>query len=306
MRTLRGLIQIVITPFNGEGALDIRSLERLTADAVESGASALTVLGVSSEAALLSEDERRSVVTVVNNVVGGELPIVIGITSDEEGLVTQRAREAQEAGAAAIMLAPPVAGVAVERYTAAEDAAPGLPLILQDLPLLGHPKLSAADIAEIARAAPAITAAYHEDAPTPPKIAELATLAPDLDQVGGLGGLWLPWELRAGATAVMTGFAVPAPLAGVVREALAGNWERSDALHARLLPAIVWEAQPVIGLAHRKAMLVERGVIATPVVRVPTPPLPHAAQEAATLWRALERLDVAAAPNAEERGIGGR
>ena len=110
MRTLRGLIQIVITPFNGEGALDIRSLERLTADAVESGASALTVLGVSSEAALLSEDERRSVVTVVNNVVGGELPIVIGITSDEEGLVTQRAREAQEAGAAAIMLAPPVAG----------------------------------------------------------------------------------------------------------------------------------------------------------------------------------------------------
>ena len=183
---------------------------------------------------------------MVNNVVGGELPIVIGITSDEEGLVTQRAREAQEAGAAAIMLAPPVAGVAVERYAAAEDAAPGLPLILQDLPLLGHPKLSAADIAEIARAAPAITAAYHEDAPTPPKIAALATLAPDLDQVGGLGGLWLPWSCGRRHCG-HDGLPVPAPLARDRPEALAGNWERSDALHARLLPAIVWEAQPLIG-----------------------------------------------------------
>ncbi len=94
---------------------------------------------------------------------------------------------------------------------------------------------------------------------------------------------WLPWELRAGATAVMTGFAFPEFMAATVRAALAGDWASAFETHDFALPLIVWEAQPVVGLAHRKAMLVERGVIATTNVRAPLPATPRAAPDAAEL-----------------------
>ncbi|MBA3382994.1 MAG: dihydrodipicolinate synthase family protein, partial [Actinobacteria bacterium] len=54
-----GLLQIVITPFHTDGTIDFRSVDRLTRSVLGEGASALTVLGVSSEAAYLDEEERR-------------------------------------------------------------------------------------------------------------------------------------------------------------------------------------------------------------------------------------------------------
>lgn len=283
----RGLIQIVITPFRLDGAIDFRSLRRLTADALAAGASALTVLGVSSEAAFVDEDERRSILGAVRAVNDGALPIVVGITGDETALVVERAREAREAGAAAVMLAPPIDDSSpVERYGSVAEAADGMPIILQDLPSLGHPKLTAESVVAIAAEVPGIGAIYHEDPPTAVKISAVRARAPDLPQIAGLGGLWMPWEFRAGATAVMTGFAVPRLIALAIDAALAGDWDTADRVHAAALPSIAWEAQPVVGLAHRKAMLVERGVIDSAAMRVPAPPT-RAAAEAARLAQRL-------------------
>lgn len=64
----RGLVQIVITPFHSDETIDVRSLHRLTTDALDAGASALTVRGVSSEAAFVDEDERRAIVAAVRAV----------------------------------------------------------------------------------------------------------------------------------------------------------------------------------------------------------------------------------------------
>lgn len=286
--TPRGLIQIVQTPFFADGSIDFASLERLTASVLSEGASALTALGVTSEAAFLDERERGLVLSAIQSVNAGAVPLVIGITAAESGIVASRAAAAQAAGAAGVMIAPPHdPSHLVPHYAAAAEAAPGLPIILQDFPPVGYDRVDAATLAGVAAQVAAIEAVYHEDPPIPPRIAEVLRLAPDLAQIGGLGGLWLPWELRAGATAVMTGFAFPEFMAATVRAALAGDWIAADAAHAMALPLIAWEAQPVIGLAHRKAMLVERGIIETSTLRAAVPPTPNAAAEAAGLASAL-------------------
>jgi 4-hydroxy-tetrahydrodipicolinate synthase len=285
----RGLVQIIITPFHGDGSLDLPGLRALTRDALEAGAAALTILGVSSEAAFVDEDERRKIVRTILEVNDGALPVIVGITGDDDEVVAQRAREAQTLDAAAVMLAPPrEAGSLTARYERVAEAAPGLSIVLQDFPAVGHPPLDAGALLELVRAVPAVKAVYHEDAPTPVKIHAVRAIDPALPQICGLGALWLPWELRAGATALMTGYAFPRLTAAAMEAALGGDVRASDAIHTEGLPSIAWEAQPRVGIAHRKAMLVERGVIASPRLRAPVPPVPAAAAEATALAAALD------------------
>jgi len=283
-----GLLQIVITPFHADGSIDFRSVDRLTRSVLAEGASALTVLGVSSEAAYLDEAERRKVIEAVQTASEDAVPIVIGISAADTAVVAERAAEAQEVGAAAVMVAPPKdVSKLTDHYAAVAASAPGLPIVLQDFPSLSQAKLEAGMLAAVTREVATVAAIYHEDPPTPKKIDAVRTLAPDIPQIGGLGGLWLPWELRAGATAVMTGFAFPEFMAATVRAALAGDWASVFETHDLALPLIVWEAQPGVGLANRKAMLVERGLIETAALRRPIVPLASTAADAADLASAL-------------------
>jgi len=285
---IEGLVQIIITPFHADGTIDFDSLARLTQAALDEGASALTVLGVSSEAAYLDEEERHQVVRGVLEVNRGSIPLVVGISGTDAALVAARATEAEHAGAAAVMVAPPQEGATlVDHYAAVAAAAPTLSIVVQDFPPFSHARLEPATLAALSREVETVAAIYHEDPPTPTKIEAVLALAPDVPQIGGLGGLWLPWELRAGSRAVMTGFAFPEFMAAIVSAARSGDWARAFAIHELALPLIAWEAQPTIGLAHRKAMLVERGLIEGATVRAPLPATPRADVDAAELASAL-------------------
>jgi 4-hydroxy-tetrahydrodipicolinate synthase len=283
-----GLIHIVITPFHEDGAVDFASLERLTESALDEGASALTALGVTSEAALLSEDERDAILTRIQRVNTGRVPIVVGITAPDATTLAVRAAKAQMHGAAAVMVAPsPHSADLLAHYAEVAEAVPGLPIVLQDFPAISGGRTGAGTLARVARTVDAIVAVYHEDPPTSAKIAAVLQDAPNVMQIGGLGALWLPWELQAGAQSVMTGFAFPEYLAAIVSAAHRGDWVAVHEIHAIALPLIAWEAQPGVGLAHRKAMLVQRGLIETATMRLDTPPTPRAALDAAALQTAL-------------------
>lgn len=280
MPRFAGLTQVVVTPFAPDGALDEASLRRLVRSVVAEGAAALTPLGVSSEALYLDEDERRRVLQITLEEAG-DARVLPGVSSHEAGIAARRAAEASQLGCAGAMVAPPPRLEDLTTHLAAVAGAAGdLPLVLQDFPPTGHPRLTPQAIAEVAQAVGSIAAVYHEDAPTLPKIAALTEVAPDLEQLGGLGALWAPWELRLGAVGLITGFAFPRLVAGIIAAALRGDWAQADRLHRVALPAIVWEAQPMIGPALRKAVLVERGIIACGRVRVPVPRLDWLADDA--------------------------
>ena len=78
--------------------------------------------------------------------------------------------------------------------------------------------------------------------------------------VGGLGGIFLVDELRAGATGTMTGLAVPEHLVSIVRS-FASDPEAAEREWTALLPLIRLEAFPPMNLAARKEVWRLRGVI---------------------------------------------
>ena len=260
---LDGVFSVLPTAFRDDGSLDLvgtASLVRATRDA---GVAGLTVLGVMGEAAELSEDERNEVLACVGHAAAG-LPIVVGVSGDSARVVAARARDAARSGMRGVMVSPsPSLGLA----EAVDAAAAGeLPIIIQDYPLGSGVTLTAPQIGAVVAAQPLVVGVKAEAPPTSGSIAALRESNPGLGLVGGLGGLFLIDELRAGASGVMTGFALPERLVLVVRtyrtdpSAAEREWER-------LLPLMRLEAFPPFSLAARKEVWRLGGVIGSSYCR---------------------------------------
>jgi 4-hydroxy-tetrahydrodipicolinate synthase len=284
-----GLFHVLVTPFAAGGGLDEASLRRVVAFAVEAGSAGLVALGVQGEAAHLDAGERAAVMRIVGDEAAGAVPVVVGVSAADGAVAAARAAEAAAVGASGVMVAVPPDADRLSEHVAGVAAA-GLPVVLQDYPPAGHPPVPAAALADTAAAVPAVACVKAEDPPTPAKIRALAELAPRLPQLGGLGGLLLWWELEAGSRGAMTGFAYPEALAAIVAAHAAGDAEGSRRRYEAALPALVWEAQPAVGLALRKALLAQRGIIADARTRAPHPPVPDAAAQAASIAARMEEV----------------
>ena len=256
---LYGVFSVLPTAFHDGGALDLVGTAALVRAARDAGVAGLTVLGVMGEAAELSEHERQEVLACVGDAAAS-LPVVVGVSGASIRLVAARARDAARSGVAALMVGPSASVGLAEAVSAA--ATGELPIVIQDYPAGSGVTLTASGIGAVAAAQPLVVGVKAEGPPTSGLTAALRERNPDLGLVGGLGGLFLIDELRAGANGVMTGFALPERLVSVVRTwptdpaAAERDWER-------LLPLMRLEAFPPFSLAARKEVWRLRGVIAS-------------------------------------------
>jgi 4-hydroxy-tetrahydrodipicolinate synthase len=294
--TFGGTWFVVPTAFGEDGSLDLESQRRVVEAAIDWGVDGLTALGVTSEAAELSGDERTGALEAVVEATGGRVPLVVGCSGATVEAATGLARQAGARGAAGVMVsAPPGARDldALPEFFGRVAREGGLTLVVQDEPAATGVTMPVDIVLRCVESAGARTVKL-EDPPTPPKIARLLSSDPGLRVFGGLGGVSALAELRAGACGTMTGFALPEIL-GAVREAVEeGDLTSAGSLFERYLPLIRFEAQPSVGLAIRKEVLRRRGVLRTPVTRR------GGAPDAATLQRLGEVLDeVGIRPSAE-------
>jgi len=278
MGTIRGVYSILSTPFNTGGELDPSSLRRLVDETIKAGVDGITILGVAGEAQKLTNKERQTVLNVTMEITSGRLPIIVGTSHDGTDATIIASLEAEQAGAAGIMVAPPTflqpGPVLTEHYRRIASAV-SLPIVLQDYPPLNGVTLSPQAMSELANAIPAITTIKLEDTPTPLRIAQTFALLGDrlVSIVGGIGAVYFLDELRRGSHGTMTGFAFPEILVAMWRCWQTGERQTASEIYARYLPLLVFEGQPKIGLAVRKELLRLRGLIASGSVRFPGPAL---------------------------------
>jgi 4-hydroxy-tetrahydrodipicolinate synthase len=285
---LTGLFAVLPTPFDEDGSLDLDGLAGLVRANVGAGAAGLTALGVMGEAAELDEDERRVVVETIRRVAAGS-PLIVGVTGSDPGQVRDRAQRAVAGGASGLMISPS-AGANLEEAVAAAATA-GAPLVVQDYPIASGVRVTAAEIAAVAASQPLVVGAKIEAPPTAGKIAALRSLAPSLGVVGGLGGLFLLDELRAGATGVMTGAALPERLVAIL-DIFPTDPGAADDEWQRILPLLRFEAFQPFSLAARKEVWRLRGVIASSHCRREGAGLDDTAR--ADIRRAVDTLGLAA------------
>jgi 4-hydroxy-tetrahydrodipicolinate synthase len=270
--SLTGVGHIMVTPFHPDESIDLSGLRRTVDFVRESGACAIVVLGIMGEAHRLGDAERETVIATAAEQAGGRVPVIAGCTAESTFTTIERVIAAAALGAAAAMVAPPRAAQApalqVEHYRRVGAAVP-IPLVVQDEPVTTGVTMTAATIGEILRL-PGAACVKVEQAPSPTKVSQILEANPDARCYGGLGGLYLVEELDRGAVGIMTGFAMPEVLVRICDLYAAGDREQAVAIFFQYLPLIRYEAQlGVGGVAIRKQLLVERGVIEHATVRGP-------------------------------------
>ena len=282
--SVTGVYLIAVTPFTESGALDLASTERMVDFCLDCGVTGLTVLGIMGEATKLTAEESRVFVKQVLTRVAGRVPVVVGASAPGFAPMGELATSVMSMGAAGVMVAPPASVRTDDQIVAYfdmvnETLGKDVPWVLQDHPVSTGVQMSTSVILRILQNSPTCVMLKHEDSPGLAKLSGIraASERGEVRRVsiltGNGGGLFLPEELSRGADGAMTGFAYPEMMVEVCRAHASGNIEKAHDIFDAYLPLARYEQQAGIGLAVRKHILAERGVIASAATRKPGPKL---------------------------------
>jgi 4-hydroxy-tetrahydrodipicolinate synthase len=285
--TAKGVYVIAPTPFLPDGRVDDASTDRMTEFFLEAGCDGMTILGVMGEAPKLDGAESLEISRRIIRRAG-KAGVIVGVTAPGFAAMRALARGVMDAGAAAVMIAPPSHlrtddSIVAYYRQAVEAIGDDIPFVLQDYPLLFQVQMTPGVIRRIVMDLPSCVMLKHEDYPGLEKISALrrfqaeGSLRP-LSILCGNGGVFLDFEMERGADGAMTGYAFPDMLVDLVRLSAAGERDRAHDLFDAHLPLIRYELQPGVGLAVRKYVLMRRGIIASDAQRRPAAAMTAAAR----------------------------
>ncbi len=104
---LCGIIPPVVTPLLDRDTLDVAGLKRLIEHILSGGVHGLFILGTTGEAPSLSYRLRYELIERVCGLVKGRVPVLVGITDTSFTESVNTSVKAKDAGARAVVLAPP-------------------------------------------------------------------------------------------------------------------------------------------------------------------------------------------------------
>ena len=275
-----GILPVVPTTFTETGDLDLDSQRRALDCIVDQGVDGACILANFSEQFLLTDEERDSLLTICHDHIAGRIPIIVTCSHFSTRIAVERARRAEDAGAAMIMIMPPYHGTALkadetgirEHFEQLADAI-DIPIMVQDAPLSGV-TLSVRLLAELAQAIPQLAYFKIETPGTAAKIRALIETASDAidGPLDGEESITLMPDLDAGATGSMSSALLPELIKPVIEHHRAGDRDKAATQYARILPLINYENRQC-GLRAAKTVMMEGGVITSDAVRHPLEPL---------------------------------
>lgn len=156
---LHGILPALATPLLEDGSPDEASLRKLVRHQLENGVAGFFPCGSTGEGPMLTDEAWRTVIGIVVSEVAGQVPVLANVADTGTARTIQRARQAAELGADAVVTTLPFYYVhagqeARQFFTEVADNAP-LPLFIYNVPqrtgfnlpadmlveLAGHPNI---------------------------------------------------------------------------------------------------------------------------------------------------------------------
>jgi 4-hydroxy-tetrahydrodipicolinate synthase len=135
---LSGYAPALPTPFAADGNVDRAAFEYFCQRQVDAGATALVVCGTTSEAPTLSAAEHATLIQIAVGVARGRVPVIAGAGSNSTTHAIELSKEAEVAGADALLSVVPYYNkptqAGLHAHFSAIAQSTGLPLILYDVP----------------------------------------------------------------------------------------------------------------------------------------------------------------------------
>ncbi|VFR32707.1 L-2-keto-3-deoxyarabonate dehydratase [plant metagenome] len=292
----RGIFPVVPTIFTGSGELDLPGQLRAVDFMIDSGADGLCILANFSEQFSLSDAERELLTRRILEHVAQRVPVIVTTTHYGTQVCAARSRQAQDWGAAMLMIMPPYHGATlrvpeagiVEFFQRVSDAV-DIPIMIQDAPMSGTP-LTAPLLARMAREIEQVSYFKIETPGAATKLRDLIALGGDAVEGpwDGEEAITLMPDLDAGATGAMTGGAYADGLRPIIVAHREGRREEAAQRYERWLPLINYENRQG-GILSAKALLQAGGIIQSDASRHPFPALRQEVREG--LLETARRLD---------------
>lgn len=292
----RGLSAFPLTPADAAGRVDTDALARLLERLVAAGVDSIGLLGSTGIYPYLSRAERRRAVAAAAECVRGRVPLIVGIGALRTDDAQDLARDAAQAGADAVLLAPvsyiPLTEEEVFRHFVAVAGVTDRPLCIYNNPVTTGFTFSDALIGRLAGVAN-VAAIKNPSPPAEEATARYAALRARVpeDFVLGYSGDWrvAPALLAGGQTwySVIGGL-LPGPALALMRAAQAGDAVEVARLDARFAP--MWALFREFG--GLRVVYAAAAVLGLCTASPPLPILPPGREHHDRILAALDALEV--------------
>ncbi len=142
MTLFDGLSAFPITPTDTDGRVDTNTLCRLLDRLVKAEVNSVGLLGSTGGYAYLTRTERQRAIAAAADFLGGRIPLIVGVGALRTDEAQYLARDARDAGADGLLLAPvsytPLTEEEVYQHFVAVAETTGLPLCIYNNPGTTH------------------------------------------------------------------------------------------------------------------------------------------------------------------------
>jgi 2-keto-3-deoxy-L-arabinonate dehydratase len=274
---LKGNYPVLATAWKDDGQFDPDSQARLVDWLIDSGCHGLVMLANASEGHAQSDAERDRIFAFSMKRVAGRVPVIATVTHFAAEIAIEKARRAQDLGAACVMSMPQFFGTwgsdlpAVLSYYGMLASAITVPVMVQDHPVSGV-AMSADFLARLASEIDNVSYFKLEFTQSPYKMARVLAQAGKAvaAMFGGESGIYLIEEYERGGRGTMPGCYMPRVFSETFRLLEAGKQDEAQRFFTPYLPIINLELR----IANRnvsKCVLKELGILTSDRIRGPIP-----------------------------------
>ncbi len=272
----KGLGVAMVTPFTSSNEIDYPATGRLIEHLIQGGVNYLVVLGTTGESVVLSDKEKRQLVSYVVERNNGRLPVVMGVGGNNTMSLINTLKTFDFTGVDALLSVTPYYNKPTARglelhYKALADSTP-LPIILYNVPGRTGINMTAETTLKLAREVSNVIAVKEASGNLNQQSYLLRDKPKDFLVLSGDDGLTLP-QLAMGFDGVISvvGNAFPKEFSTMVGLAMRGSIAEARAIHLKLIETIdtlFVEGNP----AGVKAALAVKGIIENNI-RLPLAPV---------------------------------
>jgi 4-hydroxy-tetrahydrodipicolinate synthase len=261
VKTFSGTYTALITPFSN-GEVDLESYRKLLMQQKSAGITGVVPCGCTGEAAVLSLEERASLIRLSLDVAGEDMTVIAGTGTNATASTIELTRAAEAQGAHAAMLITPYYNKPTQEgmfahFNAVAEAT-RLPLILYNVPGRTGATIAPATAKRLFDTGRFV--AIKEAGGSVDAVSDLISRG-SINVLSGDDSLTLPM-ISVGASGVISVLSniFPRAVATMVSAALDGDWQTARDLHYKLLP-VVRAAFIETNPGPVKAMLAHTGMI---------------------------------------------
>ncbi len=233
------LLTAIVTPFDGDGRVDLDRFRSLARHLVDNGSDGLVVTGTTGESPTLSDDEKAALWAAAVDEVGDRATVVAGAGTYDTRHSVHLSQRAEDAGVDGLLVVTPYYNKPPQRGIVAHfeaiAASTSLPIVVYNIPGRTVVNIEPATIAELAEIATVRAVKQANDDLEQAR----AIVALGLDLYAGDDDLILPFLELGGLGGVCVHTHVVGPqVKELIRRFRAGDAEGARRLDEELRPSI--------------------------------------------------------------------